>query len=54
VDHDFEMFPTRILASEATCSLLRGAFISEPLGEVSLKGKEQPLKVQRILRSRTL
>jgi len=52
VSHDFEASPTRILASEATCSLLRDAFVTAPLGEISLKGKDQPLKVQRILHAR--
>ena len=49
VDHDFEKCPARILASESTCALLGGDFVTAPLGEVSLKGMGQPLKVQRIL-----
>ena len=54
VAHDFTKFPTRILASEATCGLLGDDFSQEPLGHIPLKGKEQSLNVHRVLGRRNL
>ena len=54
VAHDFTKFPTRILASEATCGLLGDDFSLEPLGHIPLKGKEQSLNVHRVLGRRNL
>lgn len=52
VEHDFEKFPTRILASEATCALLGDTFATKPLGAIPLKGREQSLTVRRVLGGR--
>ena len=49
VAHDFEQFPTRILASETTCALLADEFETHPLGEIPLKGTLQSLSVRRVL-----
>jgi len=37
--------PCRILISETTLKLLHGRFLTEPVGEVSLKGKEEKITI---------
>ena len=41
----------RVLVSEATKSLLGEEFETQSIGEISLRGKEQPVKIYRILDS---
>ena len=43
--------PCRILISENTAELLDNRFELERMGEVSLKGKSQPLLAYRVIRS---
>jgi adenylate cyclase len=49
VNHDFEAQPCRILVSETTLSLLDRPFRTEPVGIVSLKGREEGVSVHRLL-----
>jgi adenylate cyclase len=45
---DFD-FP--IIVSESTCALLNDEFSIQPLGTVTLKGKENPVKIYAVLTS---
>jgi adenylate cyclase len=49
VAHDFEAQPCRILLSEATRSLVAGAFRTEPVGHIALEGREEPIAAHRLL-----
>lgn len=42
----------RILVDERTCACLNGRFQTEPIGEVMVKGKQQPLLTHRVLASK--
>jgi adenylate cyclase len=48
VEHDFEAHPVRILASERTSELVRGEIACESLGDFTLKGLPQPVRVYAI------
>jgi len=41
--------PCRILIGEATLCRLRERFLTERVGEVSLKGKEEKIRVYRVV-----
>ena len=49
VEHAFERYPCRILASEATCTLLSSDIETEPVGEIALRGMDAKVFVRRIL-----
>jgi len=47
--HDFARRPCRILVSERTHARLRGAFLTRELGEFSLKGKANRVRIHEVL-----
>jgi adenylate cyclase len=49
VAHDFEAEPCRILVSEATRALIADAFRTQPVGEIALEGREEPVAAHRLL-----
>ena len=52
VPHDFDSLPCRILISEATRRLVAGAFRTEPVGDVALEGRAEPVAAHRLLGAR--
>jgi len=42
-------FGTPIIVSESTCELLNGEFSTRPLGEVPVRGREEPVRIHAIL-----
>ena len=51
VAHDFDTAPCRILISGETAQKLGDAFRLEPLGPRTLKGRDEPVAVFRVLGS---
>lgn len=49
VEHDFEKQPSRILISQETRDQIDSGFLTEPIGEFALKGKNEPVIVYRVL-----
>jgi adenylate cyclase len=49
VEHDFEKQLSRILISQETLAQIGSAFLTEPVGEFALKGKNEPVIVYRVL-----
>jgi class 3 adenylate cyclase len=50
IEHDFDRAPCRILISERTLELLGGRYETEPVGRVSLKGKQGAVAAYRVLK----
>jgi len=50
IDHDFDRAPCRILISEQTLELIGDRFETEPVGRVSLKGKQGAVAAYRVLK----
>jgi adenylate cyclase len=50
IDHDFDRFPCRILISERTLELIGDGYETEPVGRVSLKGKQGAVSAHRVSR----
>jgi len=51
IEHDFEKLPTRIFVSERTHAHLDDSCRCESLGAFSLKGKDEPVVIYRVLGS---
>jgi adenylate cyclase len=49
VEHDFDKQPARILISEESRAQLDSTFLTEPVGEFLVKGKNEPVFVSRVL-----
>lgn len=47
-----EAHPDQLLVAESTLQLIGGAFVTEELGQVHLKGIEQPVRLHRIVAER--
>lgn len=51
-DLDFEKRPCRVLIGDATLKCLDNSFLTERVGEVALKGKENKVEVFRVLKEK--
>ena len=49
VAHDYDAAPCRILLSEATRELIAAAYRTEPVGDVALEGRADPVAAHRLL-----
>lgn len=49
VAHDYDADPCRILLSEATRTLIAAAYRTEPVGDVALEGRAEPVAAHRLL-----
>jgi adenylate cyclase len=49
VAHDYDAAPCRILLSEATRVLIAAAYRTEPVGDVALEGRAEPVAAHRLL-----